>query len=560
MTAYGSGATAFKNQPEPRSIGHLARGRQLVAGNYLFSGHLVEGPGLMIWDLDPPGPAFEADIHGCLWLDDLAAVSDGAARKLAQDWVFGWIKRYGRGSGPGWSPDITGRRLIRWVNHAVFLLGGKGADSTAYFRSVGHQTRFLARCWSKTSLGLPRIEALTGLIYAGLSLQGMEEVIAPATRALGKACTDQISADGTIESRNPEELLEIFTLLNWAARALKEAGAYPDPAHEAAMEHIAPVLRTLRHVDGSLARFHGGGRGLRGRLEEALGTSSVRADPPRDAAMGYARLAAIRSSVILDQAPPPGGRAGYNAHASTLAFELTSGRRPVIVNCGSGRQFGGDWRRAGRATASHSALSLEGYSSSRVAASRRSDDAGDALTDIPNEVLSERRVTERSIRVQASHDGYRRTHGLTHMRTLELAQDGRELAGADLLISLSDADKALFDRKLDEVSLQGFPFAARFHLHPDVVAERGMGGAAISLTLPSGEVWVFRHDARSTMSLEASVFLERGRLQPRATQQIVLTGRALGETTRIRWSLAKAQESPLSVRDWHFDDPLYPED
>ena len=31
-------ATAFVSQPEPRTIGSYARGRQLVAGNFLFAG------------------------------------------------------------------------------------------------------------------------------------------------------------------------------------------------------------------------------------------------------------------------------------------------------------------------------------------------------------------------------------------------------------------------------------------------------------------------------------------------------------------------------------------
>ena len=34
--------TGFVSQPEPRTIGSFARGRQLTAGNLLFAGHLVE--------------------------------------------------------------------------------------------------------------------------------------------------------------------------------------------------------------------------------------------------------------------------------------------------------------------------------------------------------------------------------------------------------------------------------------------------------------------------------------------------------------------------------------
>ncbi len=56
------------------------------------------------------------------------------------------------------------------------------------------------------------------------------------------------------------------------------------------------------------------------------------------------------------------------------------------------------------------------------------------------------------------------------------------------------------------------------------------------------------------MSLEPSVFLEKGRLKPRATKQIVLSARAMEYATRVRWTLAKAQDTPSHVRDLERDD------
>jgi len=360
-------ATALLSRPEPRTIGSFARGRQLCAGNFVFAGHLLQQPNANIWELAAPDDAFAEEMHGFSWLDDLAATGDAPARLRSQDWLWRWIELYGHGRGPGWTPDLTGRRLIRWINHALFLLAGRDREqSDAFYRSLARQTGFLSRRWRASRPGLPRFEALTGLIYAGLSLEGMERHVAPATAALARACDDQIDEQGGLPTRNPEELLEVFTLLTWAAMALNESGRNPGHAHWAAIERIAPTLRTLRHSDGGLARFHGGGRGLEGRLDTALAASGVKSRQPDGLSMGFARLSAGRTSVIIDAAPPPSGKASHGAHASTLAFELTSGRRPLIVNCGSGASFGQDWRRAGRATPSHSTLVLAGQSSARL--------------------------------------------------------------------------------------------------------------------------------------------------------------------------------------------------
>ena len=142
---------------------------------------------------------------------------------------------------------------------------------------------------------------------------------------------------------------------------------------------------------------------------------------------------------------------------------------------------------------------------------------------------------------------------------IDLAVDGRAgvvvraVAGEELLIAMEDDAKRRFDHALDATGLKGLPYQVRFHLHPDVEAQLDMGGVAVSLALKSGELWVFRHDGKGELRLEPSVFLEKNRLKPRATTQIVLSSRALEHANRIRWSLSKAQDTPISIRDLNRD-------
>ncbi|MES2541368.1 MAG: heparinase, partial [Pseudomonadota bacterium] len=97
-------AGGFVSQPEPRSIGLYTRGKQIVAGNILLAGHLAEAPGTLLWDIAGPD-AFVTEAQGFAWLDDLAALGTKDALARAQDWTWGWIARYGKGKGPGWTPD-----------------------------------------------------------------------------------------------------------------------------------------------------------------------------------------------------------------------------------------------------------------------------------------------------------------------------------------------------------------------------------------------------------------------------------------------------------------------
>jgi hypothetical protein len=85
----------------------------------------------------------------------------------------------------------------------------------------------------------------------------------------------------------------------------------------------------------------------------------------------------------------------------------------------------------------------------------------------------------------------------------------------------------------------GLRYAIRFHLHPDVRASIDLGGTAVSLALPSGETWVFRHSCVAELSLKPSVYFDGRRLTPRATKQIVLSARMKGYGVVLGWSLAR---------------------
>ncbi|MFQ5623752.1 MAG: heparinase II/III family protein [Paracoccaceae bacterium] len=545
---------AFQYYPEPRSIGSYAAGKQIEGGNLFLAGHLVEIAQGNIWDAPVPDEHFADELHGFGWLDDLAAIGDRPSRRLVQTWLLDWIGRYGKGRGPGWTPGVTGRRVVRWISHATFLL--RGIDSEAsprFFRSLGRQINYLAGSWHSAPPGLSRFEALTGLIYAGLAIEGRERVLAPAVRAMGRECERRIDKDGGIPSRNPEELMEVFTLLTWAARTLTDTGRTVDPRHQAAIERIAPTLRALRLGDGSLARFNGGGRGREGRLDQALSDAGIRSGRREDLAMGFAQIAAGRTKLVIDCAVPAAVDYSAEAHAGTLAFEMSSGRRPVIVNCGPGYRFGPTWRRAARATAAHSTVGIERVSSSQFAPGGFVGRTfGERLTSGPRHVTFQRAQDLTGVWILATHDGYAPHQGLIHERRLFLDSSGSEVRGEDTLIAQDETHRATYDRYVAGAPKLGVMYHIHFHIHPDVEAELGMGGRAVSLRLKSGETWVFRQSGGS-LDLTSSAYLDQSRVKPRNTRQIIVSARAVNHSGQVNWVLERTEDGHRSIRDYEPD-------
>ncbi len=530
-------------------IGSLRRGRQVCAGKFLFAGNVVEAPDRIIWDIEVPSRAFDRQLHGFVWLEDLAAVGGSEAWDLAQVWTQEWIRRFGKGAGPGWSPECTGQRLIRWINHSVYLLQAEDERQSEVFRrSVGHQIGFLSSRWKTIPRGFCRLEALTALVHAHLVLAGnpidLEHLVAALVRDLDRG----IDSDGGIPTRSPEDLLDILSLLVWTQSMFVDAERIPpDPIVEA-IGRIAPTLRALRHSDGALARFHGGGRGIEGRLDNALVSSRERRHGQPGLVMGFARISAGRTTVIMDAAPPPTVDEAVG-HASTLAFEMTLGRRPLVINCGSGVQFGAGWANAGRTTALHSALELDGIPSAVFERGNGKVRGRRLLSGVPNDVRVRQFSDSDGKGVQASHDGYLPTYGLIHVRSVELSSDGARLCGDDTLTAASEKEIQHFEWMRNRSGRSGIPFSIRFHLHPDVIVKAEHGDSVMSLRLGNGEIWTFRFQGHATLHLQPSVYLEKGRLVPQETNQIVLSARAVAYVTHVRWTIERAKESPTHVRD-----------
>ncbi|SDD92613.1 Uncharacterized conserved protein, heparinase superfamily [Paracoccus isoporae] len=537
----------FTTRMESRSLGSAIRGQEIMAGRLGPTGG------------DPAGDPFAepardahhaAELHGFGWLDDLAAVGQPRARELAQGWVLGWIAAHPtppqEPDGAVWRADTCGRRVLRWIFHAGQILPGLDrAAAQPVFDSLHAQLAFLARV--EAPAGRARIEALSAQAIAAMRLRGAEAAVAPALDRLSGDAASSI-AGPVMRSRCPEELSACLTLLGWVKDAAGDTG-HDLPAEISRMiEEIAPMLRALRHADGGLPRFHGGGRGVAGRLDYGLRAATGPAATATGQIMGFARLARARATVMLDAAPPPAGPAATHAHASTLGMEFTSARHPVVISCGPGRMFGPDWARASRATACHSTLCLSGQSSARLLPP---DSAGnERLTLLPQRVWAGACDEEGNLlppdtppprlpqTVLAGHDGWQGSHGLSHLRELVLSPDGDALRGEDMLAALDEKSRAILDRIL--AAQGGVGFEIRFHLHPDVTVRTE--GDAVTLHLP-GETWCFRHDGVAALRLEPTAYLEAGQPEPLAATQIVL-GHSLTEpAVQIGWTFIRAGAS-----------------
>ncbi|MBL8671798.1 MAG: heparinase II/III family protein, partial [Alphaproteobacteria bacterium] len=520
---------ALRPLPVDSIAGVGARGAGILAGRFVLAGQAIavrpldaaaRPPGARFvqrLDWAPAGAsaAWLAAFHGFGWLRDLAAVGSPEAQRLARDLVCDWIIGHESWTPLAWAPEILGARLSAWVGHQAFLCeGADPAFRAQMFGSLARQSRHLARCLPSDVVGSDLLTAIKGLVLASLALPSGGDRAARGLALLETEIKAQVLPDGGHVERSPAAQMEALRHLVDIRAALGTAGEEAPSALRTAIDRLAPMLRFFRHGDGRLCLFNGTRAEDAAQLDRLLADADARGKPPPQAPhSGFQRLQSGRSVLLLDCGMIPRQGLDQRTHAGSLSFELSNGRDRVIVNCGAHLGASATWRRVERATAAHSTLVVDDTNSAEV-------QAEGGIGRRPRLVVCQREQAEGCTWLDASHDGYRQSHGLIHRRRLFLSSDGDDLRGEDILAGSG-----------------GRAYALRFHLHPSVQTTTTHGGKAVLMRAPSGAGWRFRA-ADGTTEIADSIYLgDDG--EPTKCRQVVVTGALRGSGARIRWALQR---------------------
>jgi uncharacterized heparinase superfamily protein len=510
LSLLGTAPTAAPIRLDPWR-GDATQGAALLAGEFRFGGEVARGQ-------TPPwsaalSPAWRAALHGFAWLGDLAAEDSERARQAARDWTRDWLATCDAWDAEAWRADVTGNRLIAWIEHFPVLAGGAdGRLARPLLASFARQARHLRRVATREAPGVPRLLALRGLVAAAAALGGGWRLKRAAAALEGEVAA-QILADGGHAARSAKAQLLAVRALADARAAFRAIRAEVPATLQSALDRAGPMLRFFRHGDGRLALFNGAAEGDAALIDRVLARAEAPGRPPPSAPQsGFQRLQAGRMLVIADTGAPPRPGLDGEAHAGTLSFEMSQGGERLIVNCGGYTGANPQWRRLTRTTAAHSTLVVADTNSSELRAEG-------GLGQRPRHVPCERAEEQGSQWLSASHDGYRPVFGLVHARQFFLAGNGEDLRGEDRLSGPA-----------------GRSFAIRFHLHPEVQASLIQDGAAALLRLPSGLGWRLRAQG-AVMSLAESVYLGGGDV--RKSRQVVLEAPVGSTGALVKWAIRR---------------------
>ena len=498
------------------------------AGTAIRAGHFLHrGLKLPLGELDfaalEVAPTFADYLHSFAWLRDLAATgtrADGAP--IAEAVVRHWLGTHGETvSEPAWKADNTAWRILFWAAHAPLILSSSDlVYRSAVLNHLARAARHLDRVADKTRPGTGQMVAWVGIVAASLLMPGGEPRQIFGEAGLRKVLETSFYADGGNISRSPQAQLDAVMALSMLARVYDMRRMDVPPFVQEVLARAVPALLGLLHSDGGMGSWQGSGATSAAQVQAIVSASGVRTRPLKQARdWGYQRLVANKVVLLADAAPPPIARVTEAGCASTLAFELSDGDERIVVNCGgaalTGATIPADLARGLRTTAAHSTLILADTNSTAILANGT---LGKGVT----EVELDRRETPQGSRVEMSHDGYARRHGLIHRRLLILSPNGRELRGEDMLLPAPRTR-----RKGDK------GFALRFHLGRNISASLTADKLGALLRINGGPLWQFR-TSEGALDVEQSLWVD-GEGRPHPTEQLVVTGTAPAGGASIGW-------------------------
>ncbi len=513
-----------------------------AAGMALRAGHfLVHGCKTPVSQADFGGaarmvPPLERVVHSFDWLGDLDACAPREeAAPVAERILSVWLKANTKppsrpGKGAAWTVGHTGARLLNCLVHAPLILSGadRGLRSRT-LHSISDTARWLDRNVGRAEDRLAEVAGWSGIVAAGLLMPGGRPRRLFGEAGLLRALGEMVGDDGGVLSRSPIAQMEAIATLVKLRACYEATRRDPPEAVEAMLAMLVPPLLALTHGDGSLGSWQGAWAVPAETVAAHVEASKVRTRPLREVRQwGFQRVAAGKSVLQFDAAPPPMPRHARFGCASTLAFELSSLGQRIIVNCGGSACAGGivpvRLEQGLRATAAHSTLTLDDANSTAVLIA---GGIGNGVT----EVDIERRELEiegqgAATRIEASHNGYAARYGLTHRRILILRVDGSELRGEDLLVPTGRKGKR------GKVG-----FAIRFHLGPEIEARISDDRQGAGLALPDGSYWQFR-SGEGQIAIEESLWVD-GTARPVPVQQLVIQGLVSRGGGNFSWLLKK---------------------
>ena len=494
-------------------------GENFFHGHYNLAGKKVFSPKESIWKVLEKDTNWQNEMNSFSWLRHLKARSGSLARKHARLLIINWLEFNNKWNEESWQLDILARRVSAWISNIGFLFADKDEAFSIKLRKsllmqVRHLNNFSNKRYFSTldkNLGIQestikKIQIIRGLLLSSICFSGQEKKIKKSLNFLEEEILNDLNQEGVHISRSPFTQLAILADLITIRDTLITANLAVPVLLDNSVKKMSHALRFFRNINGTLAIFNGSKKGEKFIIDKILSVADgkSRAKGPTSLTnSGFEKLSVPNINIFIDTLSSKNNILSKCPHS----IEIGIGKSRLLGSCGSIYGKNNKWKQLLMSSSAHSTLILE-------------DTNPFVGTDSKQETFSKRYKKNGAEFIELTHYGYYNRYSVICSRSIELGEDGRNIAGLDEIISETLKN-----------------FAIRFHFSPNIKISLSIDNqSAIIATNEQG--WSFIFDGDAKLNLEPTIFAEdNGRIV--SSYQLVLFGQTTIKKTSILWGFKR---------------------
>ena len=463
----------------------------------------------------------EEEKHSFLWLNLIDRKNDG---KIIQRIIDLWMLKHFKYKKDIWETSVLSKRIISWIlNVDIILNNGTFGFKKNFLDSIVSQTNHLKKNIKFEKDYSKRIEALTALSLSGLVFKEYIDNYKTGIKELEKLVKNYFDDDGFPLTRNPSDLIFFSKYLLLCKECIKDAQGYiPDFLDAIINKNLICIKNILTPVD-NVPLFNGGIEENLEGFSKFINNLEYKLKDKKNIIGGIHTLNVRNHIVFFDTGEPPKKSFSKSYQSGPLSFEYYIEGKKIISNCGFGSNISPKAELLSRLTSAQSTLTLNDTSVTKFERNKIINKIfGNSIKNsfkVSNINYTE---NENEKKVAASHNGYEKNFGCTHLRKISINKQTRNLLGLDQIIKRKDG--------------KPLNYSIRFHLYPGVLAVKTMSGSSVLIRFSKNKSLLFTIEGE-TVTLEKSIFLGGNKILENTC--ITVSGNLVNKDKNIHWEIKK---------------------
>ena len=456
-------------------------------------------------------------LHSFFWLFSLDLKS---SKKITQTIILNWIDTNHNYNPKSWELDTLSKRVIAWISNSKLTY----EDSDQKFKNkfndnIKKQVNHLKNEINRSAWIDDKMIGCAAIILAGLSYKDKEKYLDYGLVLLKKIINFSFDSEGFPKSRNFRQLIFYLKYFILIREWLKESqNDIPEYLNEIIFNLGQAYNFSWQNTNQSFL-FNGNHVVDNLNFDKYLKFHGYKFKNENNECGGYIVLKNKNILLTTDIGSAPEKKFSNNYQSGTLSFEIYFKGKKLISNSGYFQNYKHQLNYISRSTASHSTLTIDNRSSTKL----KKNTEGKLIIDKAAKIIKKKIISEKDyFSIMGSHDGYLKEYGIIHERQIEFLAKSNKFIGKDRLI-----------RKKNFKSTN---FEIRFHFEPGIKITKTQEGKTILIELVNSG-WRF-FCKEHPIDVETGLYFGK-KSSFSENQNIFISGFTNSQEQEINWEIIK---------------------